>query len=66
MNEATSHSLFEVMHGFQPSTHAYRLLSLTGATPEATDRLIVITYIIRDGVHELVQLSIETNGSQAD
>ena len=31
INEATSHSPFEVMYGFQPSTHADRLLSLTGA-----------------------------------
>ena len=28
INEATSHSLFEFMYGFQPSTHADRLFSI--------------------------------------
>ena len=46
------------MHRFQPSTPAYRLLSLTGATAEATDRLTMITDI-RDVVHQLINLSKE-------
>ena len=37
INEATSHSPFEVMYEFQPSTIAGRFLPLTGATVEATD-----------------------------
>jgi hypothetical protein len=58
MNEATSHSPFEAMHGFQPSTHAYRLLPLTGATAEGADRLTMISDI-RDVVHHLIKLSKE-------
>ena len=50
INEATSHSPFEVMYGFQPSTLADRLILVTGATAEAADRLTMITDI-RDGVH---------------
>ena len=49
-NEATSHSPFTVMYGFQPSTHADRLLPLTGATLEATDILIMIENI-RDVIY---------------
>jgi len=37
VNEANSHSPFEVMYGFHPSTPADRLLTLTGSTAEATD-----------------------------
>ena len=57
-NEATSHPPFEVMHVFQPSTHADRLLPLTGATAEALDRMTMITDI-RDVVHQLINLSKE-------
>ena len=46
------------MYRFQPSTYAYRLLSMTGATTEATDRLTMITDI-RDVVHQLINLSKE-------
>ena len=58
INEATSYSPFEVMYGFQPSTPANRLLPLTGATAEATDRLTLIKDII-DVVHQLIKLSKE-------
>ena len=50
INEATSHSPFEVMYGFQPSTPADRLLPLTGATAEAADRLTMMRDI-SDVVH---------------
>jgi hypothetical protein len=56
INEATSHSPFEVMYGFQPSTHVDRLLPLSGATAEAADRLTMILEI-RDVVYELIKLS---------
>ena len=56
INEATSHSPFEVMYRFQPSTHADRLLPLTGATAEVADRLTIITDL-RDVVHKLLNLS---------
>jgi hypothetical protein len=49
--EAISHSPFEVMYGFQPSTPADRLLPLTGATAEAADRLTMILDIM-DVVHQ--------------
>ncbi len=42
INEATSHSPFEVLYGFQPSTHANRILPLTGAIAEAADRLTMM------------------------
>ena len=58
INEATSHSPFEVMYGFQPSTPAKRLLPLAGATAEAADRLTMIRDI-RDVVHQLIKLSKE-------
>ena len=58
INEATSHSLFEAMYGFQPSTHANRILPLTGATAEGADKLTMIRDI-RDGVHQLIKLSKE-------
>ena len=56
--EATSHSPFEVMYGFHPSTHADRLLPLDGATTEATVKLTMIKDI-RDVVHQLIKLSKE-------
>ena len=58
INEATSHSPFEVMYGFQPSTLADRLLRLTSATVEVADRLTMIKDI-RDVVHQLIKLSKE-------
>jgi hypothetical protein len=47
---------YEVMYGFQPSTHADRLLPLTGATADATHKLTMITDIM-DVVHQLTKLS---------
>jgi hypothetical protein len=58
INEATSHSPFQVMYGFQLSTHADRLLPLPGASAEAADKLTMITDI-RDMVYELIKLSKE-------
>ncbi len=58
INEATSHSPFEVMYGFQPSTHADRLLPLSGATAEAAVRFTMIADI-KDVVYELIKLSKE-------
>jgi len=58
LNVATSHSPFEVMYGLQPSSHAYRLFLLIGATAEAVDRLTMITDI-KDGVQQLIELSKE-------
>ncbi len=46
------------MYGFQPSTHANRLLPLTGATAEDVDRLNMIRDI-RDVIHQLIKLSKE-------
>ncbi len=51
INEATSHSPFEVMYEFQLSTPVDRLLPLTGATANATDRLTTITNT-KDFVYE--------------
>jgi len=42
IDEATSHSPLEVMNGFQTSTPADRLLPLTSATAEATDKLTIM------------------------
>jgi hypothetical protein len=58
INEATSHSPFEVKYGFQPSTPADRLLPLAGATAEAANRLTMMRDI-RDIVHQLIKLSKE-------
>jgi hypothetical protein len=55
INEATSQSPFEVMYGFQPSTFADRLLTLTGTIAEATDKLAMIAYI-KDDVYQLIKL----------
>ncbi len=54
INESTSHSPFEVMYGFQPSTPGDRFVPLTGASIEATDRMTMITDI-RDVVHQLTK-----------
>jgi hypothetical protein len=58
INEATTHSPFEVMYGYQPSTPADRLLSMVGATTDAADRLTLIADI-RDVVNQLLRLSKE-------
>ena len=52
------------MYGFQPSTHVDRLLSLTGATAEAADKLTMITNI-RDVVHQLIKLSNERTAARS-
>ena len=57
INEAVSHSPFEVMYGYQPSTPADRLLPLAGASADATDRLTLIADIREDT--QLLKLSIE-------
>ena len=57
-NEATQHSLFEVMYGFQPSTPTNRLLPLAGATAVATERLTNIVEI-RDVIKQLLIISKE-------
>ncbi len=44
-NEATTHSSFEVMSGYQPSTPADRLLPLADDTSDATSRLTLIADI---------------------
>jgi hypothetical protein len=43
------------MYGYQPSTPADRLLPLTGATANATDRLALIADV-RDVVDQLLKL----------
>ena len=45
INEASTHSPFDVMYGCQPSTPADRLLPLAGTTIDATHRLISIADI---------------------
>ncbi len=45
INEATKHSPFEVVYGYQPSTPAHRLLPMVGATADAADRLTLIADI---------------------
>ena len=56
MNEASKHSLFEVSYGFHPSTHADRLVPLTGAPAPVADRLTEMASV-RDVVRELLTLS---------
>jgi len=58
INEATTHSPFEVMYGYQQSTLADRLLPIVGATVDAADILTLITDI-RDIVNQLLKLSKE-------
>ena len=58
INEASQHSPFGVMYGYQPSTRADRLLSLSGVTADAIDRLTLISDI-HDAFHQLLQLSKE-------
>jgi hypothetical protein len=58
INEAASHSPFEVMYGYQPSTPADRLLPLVGASADAADRLTLIADI-REVVTQLLKLSKE-------
>ena len=57
-NEATSHSPFEAMYGYRPSTPAGRLLPMDGATADANDRLTLIAHI-RDFVNQLLKSSKE-------
>ena len=45
INEASTHSLFEVMYGYQPSTPADRLLPSAGAAADTTYRLTFIADI---------------------
>ena len=56
MNESSKHSPFEVTYGFQPSTHADRLLPLTGSLAHVADRLTDLAST-RDVVWELLTLS---------
>jgi hypothetical protein len=56
IKEATTHSPFEVMYAYGPSTLTDRLLPLAGATTDAIDRLTLIAYI-RDVVNQLLKLS---------
>jgi hypothetical protein len=58
INEGTTHSPFEVMYGYQPSTPRDRLLPLTGVTTDAFDRSTSIANI-RDVVNQLLKLSKE-------
>jgi len=58
INEATTHSPFEVVYGYQPSIPVDRLLPMVGATADVYDRLTLITYI-RDVVNQLLKLSKE-------
>ena len=58
INEATTHSPFEVVYGYQPSTPADRLVPLAGATSDVIDRLTLIVDI-RDVVNQLLKLSKE-------
>jgi len=55
-NEASQHSSLEAMYGYQPSTHADRLLPLiTGVNADATNRLTLVLDT-RDVVKHLLQL----------
>ena len=64
ITEATTHSPFEVMYGYQPSTLADRLLPLVGATMDATDILTLIPNI-RDDFNKLQKLSKERMASRS-
>ncbi len=56
--KTSKHSPFEVSCGFQPATHAHRLLPLTGAIAPVDDRLTELTNV-RDVVRELLTLSMQ-------
>jgi len=58
VNEPTTHSPFEVMYGYRPSTSSDRLLPMVGDTTAAVIRLILIANI-RDVVNQLLKLSKE-------
>jgi hypothetical protein len=58
INEAITHSPFEVMHGYQPSTLADRLFPLAGAAADAAARLTLIADT-RDVANQLLKLSKE-------
>jgi hypothetical protein len=64
INEATTHSPFEVMYGYQPSTPADRPLPMVDATADATDRLALIADI-RDVVNQLLKLSKERRATKS-
>ena len=49
-NEATTHSPFEVVYGYHPSTPSDRLFPMVGATADAADCLTLIAYM-RDVVN---------------
>jgi hypothetical protein len=58
INEAILHSPFEVIYGFQPPTHADRLVPLTSTIAEAANRLTMKTDI-KDVVRQLIKLAKE-------
>jgi hypothetical protein len=56
ISEASKHSPFEVSYGFKSSTHADRLLPLSGAPTLVAEHLTALASI-RDDVRELLTLS---------
>jgi hypothetical protein len=58
INEATTHSLFEVMYVYQPSSPSDRLLPLAGGSTNEADRLTLFEEI-RVVVNQLLKLSKE-------
>jgi len=56
INEASTHSPFEVSYGFLPAAHADRLLQLNGAPTFVVERLTVLASV-RDVLRELLTLS---------
>ena len=55
INEALTHSPFEVMYEYKQSTTAYRPSPLTSATTDATNRLTSIANI-QDVVNQILEL----------
>jgi hypothetical protein len=64
INESSKHSPFEVTYGFQPATHADRLLPLIGAPPLVADRLTEMANV-REVVRELLMLSKQRMGARS-
>jgi len=64
INEVTTHSPFEVMYGYQPSTPADRLSPMVGATASATARFALIVDI-RDVVNQLVKVFEESMAARS-
>jgi hypothetical protein len=58
MNEATTHSPLEAMYGYRPLTLVDRLLPLSIATTDASDRLTLIADI-QNMVNQVLKLSKE-------